>query len=376
MAATMADKTALKLNRKLLESALKRAAPFSGKEGRSRYGLLRCTDGLLEIICTDGYAWCQQSIQLADGGDFPSMCVEAATLLSLVSNSVADDARFAHDGSGCVLHLGRSRYVIRTASAQNFPMPTGATEDGKVCCAATDLKDAVTSVAFAAEQDSQAKWETGIMLLAKDGQLDVVAGSGGRSLLSHRAYHGISDELDFSVVAPRSSLLKAVNGLPSDGDVLVQATRSQVVFSCGTYRVWLTLLDVAYPDWKRPLFKDAETTAKFLGADLQRALRAAAAVVGQQQGMGSFIVNIKVISGGIQVASTGEAGDTLDEFDAEITGQPCNAVFGIRSISEVMSAAGSGNVTIQLQSKLQGKGALFGAEDKPSWRCVTHQVGQ
>lgn len=370
---SITDKVDLKIPRKLLETALKRVAPFSGKTGNTRYGLLRCNAGLLEITCTSGECWGKQTIKLEDG-EFPDMCVEASTLLSLVSLSNADQARFTTDGSGCILNLGRSRYTIRTAKSNNFHMPSGVLGEGKLLGKSGDIKEAVSSVHFASEQDSQTRWETGILLEAKAGKLDVVAASGQRNVLSHRKLHGVDPELECYVVAPRGELLKAINGLPDDVDVFLQSKRNQIILEAGAFSAWITLLDVKFPDWKRPLFKEGETTIKCLGVDLQRAIKAATIVAGQQAGKASFVVRLKATSAGLQVVASGECGDTLDEFDAEVKGEPATLPFSVRNINEAIGAAGNGNVTIQLQGKLVGKGAIFTSEEKPGWLCVIHQV--
>jgi len=110
---------------------------------------------------------------------------------------------------------------------------------------ASELKNAISKVAFAAAENDRRVILNGVNLVAKDGKLKLSATNSFR--LAQTTLDISNKDLDFNVVA----LAKSVkNFIPSeyDGEVILNITDSKIVTKIGNTKQSLSLIDGVYPD--------------------------------------------------------------------------------------------------------------------------------
>ena len=315
-------------------------------------GMLRLSATNLEISIT---TWIGAMVEVEGAVTVP------ARLLTEFVNSLGSDRIDIEIEPGTrVLQIksGRSQANINGTDASEFP-PIPTIEDAVVAqIQPSDLRIAISRVAFAAATEESRPVLTGVEMKLREGGFTMAAADGFRLAVHHGELAQSTPE-EMSVIIPARTMTE-IHRLLGDNsepvDIRLTPQRGQVMFRIqggDTVELVSQLLQGTFPNYDQ-LIPQSYTTRAIL--DLQETLRAArtAAIFARD---GSNIVRMHVQpndgdgdSGGRLVISarSEEVGDNEDVVDvAELEGEEGKIAFNSRYLLDVLGVLERGRVAIE-----------------------------
>ena len=315
-------------------------------------GMLRLSATNLEISIT---TWIGAMVEVEGAVTVP------ARLLTEFVNSLGSDRIDIEIEPGTrVLQIksGRSQANINGTDASEFP-PIPTIEDAVVAqVQPSDLRIAISRVAFAAATEESRPVLTGVEMKLREGGFTMAAADGFRLAVHHGELAQSTPE-EMSVIIPARTMTE-IHRLLGDNsepvDIRLTPQRGQVMFRIqggDTVELVSQLLQGTFPNYDQ-LIPQSYTTRAIL--DLQETLRAArtAAIFARD---GSNIVRMHVQpndgdgdSGGRLVISarSEEVGDNEDVVDvAELEGEEGKIAFNSRYLLDVLGVLERGRVAIE-----------------------------
>ena len=315
-------------------------------------GMLRLSATNLEISIT---TWIGAMVEVEGAVTVP------ARLLTEFVNSLGSDRIDIEIEPGTrVLQIksGRSQANINGTDASEFP-PIPTIEDAVVAqVQPSDLRIAISRVAFAAATEESRPVLTGVEMKLREGGFTMAAADGFRLAVHHGKLAQSTPE-EMSVIIPARTMTE-IHRLLGDNsepvDIRLTPQRGQVMFRIqggDTVELVSQLLQGTFPNYDQ-LIPQSYTTRAIL--DLQETLRAArtAAIFARD---GSNIVRMHVQpndgdgdSGGRLVISarSEEVGDNEDVVDvAELEGEEGKIAFNSRYLLDVLGVLERGRVAIE-----------------------------
>jgi DNA polymerase-3 subunit beta len=314
--------------------------------------MLRLSATNLEISIT---TWIGAMVEVEGAVTVP------ARLLTEFVNSLGSDRIDIEIEPGTrVLQIksGRSQANINGTDASEFP-PIPTIEDAVVAqVQPSDLRIAISRVAFAAATEESRPVLTGVEMKLREGGFTMAAADGFRLAVHHGELAQSTPE-EMSVIIPARTMTE-IHRLLGDNsepvDIRLTPQRGQVMFRIqggDTVELVSQLLQGTFPNYDQ-LIPQSYTTRAIL--DLQETLRAArtAAIFARD---GSNIVRMHVQpndgdgdSGGRLVISarSEEVGDNEDVVDvAELEGEEGKIAFNSRYLLDVLGVLERGRVAIE-----------------------------
>jgi DNA polymerase III subunit beta len=299
-------------------------------------GRLRLSATNLDLGIT---AWIGASVE-EDG----AITVPARTLNDLVNTLSPERVDFEVAVRTNSLHLscGATTANIKGIDAADFPiMPQPGEGDDTLPIPASDLKEMIHMVAFAAARDDSRPVLTGVSISFADGLLTMAAADGFRLSVKELAvesdYYGT-----FSLVIPSKTLTELARVI-DDADEVVHLVlpqdRSQVLFHMNNVEVVTQLIDGAFPDYRQIIPRETPTKTVVDTVSLLQACRRADIFAREA----NHTVRMSVepqdgMAGVLRVtAQSSETGENEVVLDASIEGEQMEIAFNVRYLIEVLN---------------------------------------
>ncbi len=231
--------------------------------------LLSADQGKLSVTATDLEVELVATAAIKSGAD-GRLTVPGRKLLDICRSLPADTTlTFSQDGDKLTVKAGRSRFVLATLPAADFPVIEELAQQQSLKVAQADLHRLLDKTHFSMAQQDVRYYLNG-MLLETDGKmLRTVATDGHRLALCEMDLP--SKATGQQVIVPRKGVLELQRLLGTEGDVQITIGSNHIRAQIGDVRFTSKLIDGRFPEYSRVI---PAASPKAVIAD-REALRAA-----------------------------------------------------------------------------------------------------
>jgi len=281
-----------------------------------------------------------------------------ARLLSEFINSLANDRvdmALAPHSRSLQLKCGRFEARISGLDAEDFPPIPTISDGNAIRIEPESLHTAISQVVFAAATDDSRPVLTGVHASFEGDALTLAAADGFR-LAVHRLPLASTWPEKTEVIIPARALSE-LSRLLADQDepveVLVNATRSQVLFHLKNVDMVSQLIQGTFPNYSQLIPQSYASRAVMDVPEFLRATRSASVFARDSSG----IIRLQVEPGEelapgkvVISAKAEEIGDNVSEIDAAVSGEAAKIAFNARYLMDVLSVLDGGQVALETNS--------------------------
>ena len=211
--------------------------------------LLSADQGKLAVTATDLEVELVASAAIKSGSD-GRITVPGRKLLDICRSLPADvTLNFSQDGDKLTVKAGKSRFVLATLPAADFPVIDELAQQQTLSLAQADLRRLLDKTHFSMAQQDVRYYLNG-MLLETDGKmLRTVATDGHRLALCEMDLPSKSPGQQ--VIVPRKGVLELQRLLGTEGNVEVTVGSNHIRAQIGDVRFTSKLIDGRFPEYSR-----------------------------------------------------------------------------------------------------------------------------
>ena len=281
--------------------------------------------------------------------------VPAKLFLDYVSLLPSGKVELVLSEEGLEVRSGEQETVLKGMSASEFPISPKLVVSQPYEVSATNLKRAISQVAFAVSTS-----ENRLELMGVACFFGGVAGSGNLALAATDSYrlaerlievHGNATEARY--IVPAKSFMEVSRILGSYKDELTMTelvklsfTENQMVMSFGNVDLISRLIEGSFPDYKPLIPMQAKTEAVVSRIELQKAVRAASLF--SRQGIFDIHVQFDPAAGTCTIQSADQGtGKTKTALKAAVTGDANTVMLNFRYLMDGLAAMGSDKIHIK-----------------------------
>ncbi len=251
----------------------------------------------------------------------------------------------------------RSSANIKGMDPSEFPLsPNTEGSDPAVVVDATQLKEMIAEVAFAAADDDSRPVLTGVLVQVSTGKMTFAAADAFRLAVRVSALPDDS-VLRNDILIPARTLTELSRILPSEGSVqmIVTPNRSQVLFHTENIDLLSRLIEGTFPNFRQIIPKEHTTRAVVETKEFAAAVKSVAPFARDS----SNIARIKINGGGgngiepgaLTIEATAEdVGDNVSTINAAVDGPEQQIIFNVKYLAEVLSVLDTPEVAIEVTS--------------------------
>jgi DNA polymerase-3 subunit beta len=299
------------------------------------------------------------ALVLAEPGE---ITVPARKLTDLVK-ALPDGAEihFARQSEKLTMKAGRSRFVLTTLAAIDFP----ASEMGEVThrmeISKRTLKDLIERVGFAMASADVRYYLNGMLFEQRGEGLRCVATDGHRLALADSAPDTHEQVVDRQWIIPRKGVLELMRLLDGEeAPITLEFARNHVRASVGLSQFTSKLIDGRFPDYESVIPIGAERTIDVVREDFRAALMRAS-ILANEKFRG---VRIELNPGSMRISSNNpEQEEAVEEINGTCVHSGLAVGFNVSYLLDAISALDGEQVTLAIRDT-GSSGLLYGAAGK------------
>lgn len=240
----------------------------------------------------------------------------------------------------------RSRFVLATLPAADFPVIEDIHAEHRVTLAQRDLKLLIDRTAFAMAQQDVRYYLNGLLLHIGDGVLRAVATDGHR-LATSKVDVEIPGDAMHQVIIPRKGVQELQRILTdSDQAIEIELSGNHIRASVAELRFTSKLIDGRFPDYDRVLPKDSDKTVLVNREALRLAL-VRTAILSSEKYRG---VRLSLDGQILRIQSHNpDQEEAEEELEVEYDGEPLEIGFNVNYLLDVLGVIGSETVELKLK---------------------------
>ena len=317
--------------------------------------LLATDNGRLKLSATNLEIGinCWVDAQIHEDG---STTVPAKLLTDLVNSlpQASVDISVPEDSNTLNVKSAGSSANIKGMDASEFPLiPSAEGGEPPVRFDASQLKEMIEEVAFAAADDDSRPVFTGVLIQVSEGKITFAAADAFR--LAVRVAEPLSDDHPRGdILVPARTLTELARILPSEGQVemIVTPNRSQVLFHTPQLDLVSRLIEGTFPNYRQIIPQGHTTRAVVATKEFAEAAKRAALFARDS----SNITRIKINAGAndglepgsITVEATAEdLGDNVSTINAAVDGPELQIIFNVKYLADVLAVLGTPEVALE-----------------------------
>jgi len=268
-----------------------------------------------------------------------------------ICRALPDDAtvQVQLDGDRLVVKSGRSRFVLGTLPAADFPVVEDVEAVQSLQLSQVDLRTLLEKTHFAMAQQDVRYYLNGLLLETGRKTVRAVATDGHRLALcempidSPKASGKVQKPEGHQVIIPRKGVQELQRLLLGDGDVVLAIGSNHVRATIGDIRFTSKLIDGRFPDYERVIPKPQGNVLK-AGRDVLRQALQRAAILSNEKYRG---VRLELADSTLRVqANNPDQEEARDELEVEYTGQALEIGFNVNYLLDALAAVDSEQVEL------------------------------
>ena len=236
---------------------------------------------------------------------------------------------------------------IHGMSASSYPNIPGVGEGDWIKIVASDLREALRHVVFAAATDDGRPVLTGVHFRFEGDTMTLAAADGFRlAVYDMNVASELSETLELTVPARAlSELERLLSDEDSSVEMYIHHDRSYVRFHLRSVQMTAQLIQGNYPSYNQLIPSEYQTRAVLPGSALQQKVRSAAVFARESSGIIRLLFNRENDGNGAGAgeitltARAEELGNHRGRVDAAIEGSDSRIAYNVRYLQEVLQVA-------------------------------------
>lgn len=252
------------------------------------------------------------------------------------------------DGDRLVVKSGRSRFVLGTLPAAEFPVVEAVDAVQSLKLGQDELRALLEKTQFAMAQQDVRYYLNGLLLETGRKQVRAVATDGHRLALCELPIgvsksEGGAGKGNHQVIIPRKGVQELQRLLTGEDEVVLSIGTNHVSATIGDVRFSSKLIDGRFPDYERVIPKPAGNVLTTDRDTLRQALQRAA-ILSNEKYRG---VRLELSDGSLRIqANNPDQEEARDELEVEYKGQPLEIGFNVTYLLDALAAVEGGQVEI------------------------------
>jgi DNA polymerase III subunit beta len=260
-----------------------------------------------------------------------------------ICRALSDDAsvQVQLDGDRLVIKSGRSRFVLGTLPAADFPVVDDVEAVQNLELSQVDLRQLLEKTQFAMAQQDVRYYLNGLMLEASGKTVRAVATDGHRLALCEvqvelqKASAKARKPEGQQVIIPRKGVQELQRLLLGDGAVVLAIGSNHVRATIGDIRFTSKLIDGRFPDYERVIPKPQGNVLR-AGRDVLRQALQRAAILSNEKYRG---VRLELADATLRIqANNPDQEEARDEIEVEYKGQALEIGFNVNYLLDALAA--------------------------------------
>ncbi|MBT8423228.1 MAG: DNA polymerase III subunit beta, partial [Gammaproteobacteria bacterium] len=307
--------------------------------------LLVAKDGELTVTATD--------LEVELSSTNPIDTVTAPGDITVPGRKLLDICRALEDGPDVKVSLkgdrvtvqsGRSRFVLSTLPAAEFPLIEDAAMDREFTMSQASLSHLLDRTHFSMAQQDVRYYLNGLLLETGGGKLRAVATDGHRLALSDTPLDGDGSAKN-QVIVPRKGVLELQRLLEGDDEVQIALSDNHIRVVVGGIRFTSKLIDGRFPDYDR-VIPDNEAYVLKADRDLLRHALQRAAILSNEKYRG---VRLEFMAGKIKIqANNPDQEEAEEEVEVDYDGMDMEIGFNVNYLVDALNAVENSEVELGL----------------------------
>ena len=330
--------------------------------------LITIGDGQLSIAATDMEIELQAQTQL-DGIENGQITVPARKLIDICRNlGPGSRLRFELDGQRVRLNSGRSKFVLSTLPAVEFPATDPPADEFSLSVPQLELKQLLELTQFAMAQQDVRYYLNGLLLEIGENYLRAVATDGHR-LAAADLSMDIPEVTEIrQIIVPRKAVLELQRMLGTDdqhANIILGSNALRL--TVGDVRLTSKLIDGKFPDYSRviPRFEKCDKQITVDRHKLMNCLNAASVLSNDKYRAVRLALEPSVLR---VVANNPEQEEAQVELEIDYAGEAMEIGFNVNYMIQALNVLPSDNARLCLTDA--SSSCLLLAEDRDDCRYV------
>ena len=269
-----------------------------------------------------------------------------AILGDMLRKAEADNLMLDINSERGFLNAGKSKTKFAVIPLEKFPNIPKSSDGEKNCTIkADDLRKLINEGGSASSIPTDfPKYYGTCLFRTQDGQVKIVATDGKRLSLSQKACENIENEIELLLPAPALKNLARI--FTGDKEVQISANDSTIWFSFDDVEFSIRLVEALFPKYENILNNVIETSMKIKTEDLMPVLERIS-IISRTQPANIMTVSLNPNGEMKILAQSPEAGATIEELNAEISGNSMLIGFNVGYFMDGLKALGQGEINIE-----------------------------
>lgn len=297
--------------------------------------LLQVRDGHLSLTATDLEVELVAGSAVDEAKSDGEVTVPARKLLD-ICRALPDEStvRIQLDGDRMIVRSGRSRFVLATLPAADFPVIEDIEANREISIGQKQFHKLLDKTHFSMAQQDVRYYLNGLLIETEDGCVRAVATDGHRLALCEAALEDQSGAA-LQVIIPRKGVLELQKLLGEEGDVELSIGTNHVRAVIGSIRFTSKLIDGRFPDYDRVIPKPKENKLLANRETLRGALQRAA-ILSNEKYRG---IRLDLVDGALRIqANNPDQEEAHDELEVEYHGDSMEIGFNVNYLLDALAA--------------------------------------
>ncbi len=308
--------------------------------------LIKVSNGNLQLTATDAEVEMACSLPLSGGLDTPQeaeITVPRKFFEIVRSLSDANPIQITtEEGNQVVVRSGKSRFVLATLPAEDFPASPKITDGITFQINQSTLKRMLSKTAFSIAVNDVRYYLNGLLLEIAHGHLSLVATDGHRMAVAQQTF---SEDYSVRIIIPRKAILELLKLLAdNEEEITIEIDEHHIKFNFNDQMILSSkLIDGTFPDWQIVVPHSPDKSAKANTAELKQAL-SRVSIVSTDRHKG---VRISLEATKLTVDMRNpQQEEASEELEVDYEGDEMEIGFNASYILDVLNVAASGLIKL------------------------------
>jgi DNA polymerase III subunit beta len=305
----------------------------------------------LELIAMDLNFYMSDLVEVngQEDGDVLVPAKSFSELLTKFDNEVINLEKNSSD-TEIIITSEKGKFSIPLMEKEDFPSFPSFTGEKVLTFSEEKIGELINKTIYACSTDETRPLFTGILLEKKENNITFV-GTNTHRLAIKTVQLDVNDSNDFSMIIP-SRLLREISaniGKEIPEDVEISLKNKQIQVRMGEVKIISSLIEGAFPDYKRVIPSKFATTTVFNAKDMEKAVKRVALFSKDDYSIIRLSVDQDkmVLTSGIS-----DLGQGKENVDCTTKGESLNIAFNSKYVMDILKYAGSEEVVMEMNNSL------------------------
>ena len=304
--------------------------------------LLKAADGVLSVTGTDLEVElvAEGPVDVTDPGEITVPGRKLHDIVRALPDGVVVEC--IHSGDRVSVKAGRSRFVLSSMGAGDFPSTEGVDADQELTVSYADLRRLIDKTHFSMAQQDVRYYLNGLLFETEGTRLRAVATDGHRLALADCELAAPAGR-NGQIIVPRKGVMELNRLLGGDGEVQLVLSSNHLRVQLPGTRLTTKLIDGRFPDYGRVVPAESAHSVHANKDALRSALQRAAILSNEKyRGIRLELAENKLV----MQANNPEQEEATEELEVEYAGPAMEIGFNVSYLLDALGAVDSEEVEL------------------------------